>query len=289
MVKIPESLEPKAGEMESIIQEYKLKIAQALEIERNKLKERAETDSSQIIARAREAADRSLAQARQEAQAEADRIIARAREKAEQIARESREKYSAEARQESARVVSETAQIINEAIQRSMTQVKSEFDRAGAKARSRLEREMSRLLTEVNKSVEQTIDEAGRNIQAGFEHLAAAITEVEKKLPLVAGIPERQTVMSSPPITEAARETENTGEREEPETEGTAKLEIESESIEKPETLATEHTEKLEKPQTEPAAGEETNVKAAEVIKTGAPNEADIRLGEGIVLSRLGK
>lgn len=95
MTRVQESPEPTVSGMESIIQEYRARISQALEIESNQLKERAERDSSQIIDRAREEADRVVAQARQEARVESERIITEAKEEA------------AEARQESARIIAE--------------------------------------------------------------------------------------------------------------------------------------------------------------------------------------
>jgi hypothetical protein len=44
---------PKMGETESMIQEYAEKVTQAIEIESKKIREKAEQDSSQIIAKAR--------------------------------------------------------------------------------------------------------------------------------------------------------------------------------------------------------------------------------------------
>lgn len=155
MARVQESLEPTVSITESIFQEYKERISQALEIESKKLKEKAERDSSQIIARAKE--------------------------EAEQIVRDSHEE-AAEARQESARVIREArekaSQILTEAIEHGIKQAQSEFARVVAEARS----QTSQLLIQVSKSVEQVIAETETNIGAEPESIAALIAEAETKL-----------------------------------------------------------------------------------------------------------
>jgi hypothetical protein len=71
---------PHAVETESITQEYLDRIARALEAETSKLKEREEQNRSLVIARAKEEAERAVAEARQQARAETEQAIAGARE-----------------------------------------------------------------------------------------------------------------------------------------------------------------------------------------------------------------
>jgi tetratricopeptide (TPR) repeat protein len=255
MVKALETMYPKVSETGSIIQESLEKVAKVLEMERNKLRDRAEQDSNQVIARAKEEADKIITQARQKAEVESDKLIAKLKEEANQILRESREKASTEARQESARIIGETrektAQIIKEVIEQGVIQAKSEFIRAASEARSRLESEKSKLLT-VTKSIEKVIDETEINIQAGSEHLSASISEIERKL--VNEIPRRETVMTSRQVAEEARKTEF-----------------------------------IEKQVNEQVAGEQVRVKTNEVKKTEGSEDADIRMREGMVLLDSGK
>src|SRR5512137_1512266 len=133
MASVQESLEPKEIETESIIQECATRIRQALETENIKIKETAERDARQIIARAKEAAVKTINQSKQEAEVESARIITRAKEEADNILRVSREE-SAENRQESARIISETrdkvSHIIIEGIEREIAKVQNEFAQA---------------------------------------------------------------------------------------------------------------------------------------------------------------
>jgi len=182
MAKVQESPgEPTNIDAESIFQEYREKLNQALEAESGKLKEKAERDSKLIIAMAREEADKAVAQAKQEAEAESERIIFEAKEEAERIAREYREK-TAEARQESARVLSETrekvSQVITEVIERGTTHARTELDRVASEALS----QTSRILTRLNQSIEQIIGETETNVRAELESLSALVSEAEMKL-----------------------------------------------------------------------------------------------------------
>jgi F0F1-type ATP synthase membrane subunit b/b' len=77
---VQESLKPTINDMENIIQEYRERINQALEIEIDKLKEKAERESNQLIAKAREEAGKLITQAREEAREEADRVTHCSRE-----------------------------------------------------------------------------------------------------------------------------------------------------------------------------------------------------------------
>jgi F0F1-type ATP synthase membrane subunit b/b' len=216
MIKVQESLEPVVSETENIIQEYRDKIRQALEIESGKLKERAERDSSQILTRAKDEAAKVVSQARQDAKAESERLLATANEEAEQITRESREEAS-EARQESARVLSEArekaSQIGAEVIERSTKQAQSEFAKAASEARSKV----SRLLTQVSASVEKIIDETETNLNAELERLAADIVEAETKLkPLSETHDKKAEVNSRRASAEAVMPTAPVGEKTEP-------------------------------------------------------------------------
>jgi tetratricopeptide (TPR) repeat protein len=201
-----ESKDLKTGETGSIIQESLDKFAQALEMETSKLREQAEQDSNQIIAGAREEADRIIAQARQKAEAESNNLIAKTKEETNQILR----KASAEARQESARIISETrektSRIIKEVFEPGVAQAKDELALATSEVRSRLESEKSRLL-EVIKNIEQIIGETETNIKAGSEHLTSVVSETERKLEAINEVPDRETVVDSRQVnTEAIEE-----------------------------------------------------------------------------------
>ncbi len=214
MEKVKDPLEA-ASDTESIIQEYRERLNRALEVEGSKLKERAEQDSKQIIAGAREEADRVVAQAKEEARAESERIIAVARKEAEQTAGKSREE-AAEARRESARIIDEArekaSQIILEAVERAAEHTRGEFARAASEAMSRT----SLLLTGVSKSVEQIIGEAETNIKAELERFATIIDEAEIKRQLLGAIKEKEPEASSKQEAEEAvlPEVSDTGKPE---------------------------------------------------------------------------
>ena len=185
MTKTQELMEPKVNEVESVIQECRERIREALELEGSQLKEKAERDSGQIIARAKEEADKTLAEARQEARLEAERIITAAREESEQMAKESRE--------ESARVINETRkkvlQMITEAMQSSTNRAQSEIARAASEARSKT----SQLLAQVGQSVEQIIGESEKRINAELEHLTNVIEDSATKMPQPREMPTRES------------------------------------------------------------------------------------------------
>jgi tetratricopeptide (TPR) repeat protein len=314
MAKTLELPELRASETGSIIQESLEKVAHALEIERNKLRELAEQDSSQIIARAREEADKIIAQARQDAKVESDKLIAKLKQEAEKIIKESCEKASIEARQESARIIHETrektAQIFTEVIERGITQAKSKFVGAASKARSGLESEKSKLLT-VTKSIEQIIDETETNIQAGIEYLTNVITETERKLQILNEVPHSETVASSQQVSEKAISIEKIIDETETnlqagikqlttvitENERTPQISNEvphSETVVSSQQVSEkakipEHSEKLERQITEQAAGEKARIKTEEVKNPQCSDDADKRMQEGMVLLESGK
>lgn len=170
-----ESMETRIVETESIIQECRQRIKQAIEDESDQLKEEAKLESSRIIAMAEEQADKTISQARQEAGAESERIIAGAKQEARQITRASRE--------QSARVINEAknkaAQIIKEAMECNTAQAQKEIARAAYEARTRT----SELMAQVNQSIEQIIGDTETRIKVEFERLTTVITEVETELP----------------------------------------------------------------------------------------------------------
>jgi vacuolar-type H+-ATPase subunit H len=198
MARVQEPLDSTVTEMERIIQEYRERIVQALETDCSRMKEEAESESNQIIARAQEDAERAVTQARQAARVESERIIAGAKEEAAKITRKSRE----EAQQESARVVSETrektSQIISEAVERSTTQAQSEFARVAAEARS----QAYQLLTQVSKLVEQIIAETETNIKTELERFTTDIVESEMTLRPYNEAPEKEAEINSQQVIE---------------------------------------------------------------------------------------
>jgi F0F1-type ATP synthase membrane subunit b/b' len=175
MAKTQELMDPKVFEVESVIQECRERIQQALELESSQLKEKAERDSSEIIATAKEEADKTIDEARQEAQIESARIIASAKQDAEKMAEESRE--------ESARVINEARkkvlETITEVMQSATAQAQSEITRASSEARTKT----SELLAQAGRSFEEMISETETRLNAEFEHLATVIADTATKLP----------------------------------------------------------------------------------------------------------
>jgi tetratricopeptide (TPR) repeat protein len=199
MVKAWDSINPKVNETGNIIHDTLEKVAQALEMERNKLREQADRDSNQLIAKAREEADNIINQARQKAKFESDNLIAKLKEETNQAVLESRDKALLEAQQKSASVINETIektkQIIKEFFERYVEQAKSEFVQVASDAKSKLENERANMLA-ISKRIEDIIDETEIKIQTRSEHLATAIAETEEKLRAVNEAPHQEAAMS---------------------------------------------------------------------------------------------
>jgi hypothetical protein len=155
MLKVNESREPAVNPTESIIEEYRERIARALEAESIKLKEGAERDSIQIVTKAKE---------------QAEQIVRQSREEAEDI------------RKESARVIDETrekaSQFLNGVIESNMSQAQGEFARAAEEARTKT----SRLLIQFTASAEEIISETDSIIKAELERLSNSIAGAKKKV-----------------------------------------------------------------------------------------------------------
>lgn len=217
MVESQESAELKINETDSIIQESRERIRQALELEGNKLKEKAKQDSAQILAEAKKEADNIVAQARQEAKVQAEQILAKAKEEAEQNTRESRE-IETKARQESAKVIHETrekaSQIITEVIDRGTKQAQSELAQVSSEAKNKT----SQLLAQVSQGIEQIIGEAETNIKAELERLKTTISEAETKPQPLQEAPNKEADTNSQPATaEAVMLATSTAEKTKPE------------------------------------------------------------------------
>jgi vacuolar-type H+-ATPase subunit H len=146
MPKIQEFPGSSIGETENIIQECRERIWQALEVDTNKLREKAEAESRQILNNAGQEAARIMAQATEKARIESEKFIARAKEEAAEIIRQSRAEAE-KAQQELGRLIKER-----------------------------------RLLSEVSQSIEQTIAETETHIKVNFERLAGIIAEAKSTL-----------------------------------------------------------------------------------------------------------
>ena len=199
MVSETELMPLSVGETGSVIKESLEKVAQAIEMESQRLREQAKQESNQIIAMAREEAEEIISQARQEAKVESDKLIAQTQRVGEKIIKESREKACTEARQESERIIGEAREklvrIITEVSEKILPTTKDELARRASETRNKLETKKSELIN-FTKSVEQILDENEANIQTGSECLYAVIDEIKNKLQMIIETTEKELVDS---------------------------------------------------------------------------------------------
>lgn len=139
--------EPKASGADTLIQEYRERIAQALETEKNGLRAQAEKYSSQIIARAEEQSVAMVAAAREEAQ----QIIAASRRQAA----EDSSKRIADAQQEAERLVKEAER------------------RAEDKAREKTKTEAQRIITKAQEEASKTLEQARQEAKTESDKITA--------------------------------------------------------------------------------------------------------------------
>jgi len=260
MAKILTSPESQVGGTGSKIQEYAAKVAQALEMETNKLREQAAQDSHQIISRSKLEADKIITQAKEEARAESDKLIASLKAQAEQILNESREKSAVAARRESDKVLNETwdriAQTITNAIENDIEKAKNDFIRVASEAKSKLENEKSRLMA-VTQNIETIIRENETSIQAGIEHLTVVINETGDKMRSIKRVPDTDTLKTPRPAAEAP--------------------------------VKTIYTVKLKKQETDTSSREDPGVKSEISIKPEAAVDPETLMQEGLSLLSAGK
>jgi F0F1-type ATP synthase membrane subunit b/b' len=160
MTKIFESPEHKVSEAESIIQEYRAKLEKALKIENDKLKERAEQDSTQILAKASEESKAIIESSRREA----EQILKEARDRADE---ESSKKF-ARAQQESERIIREADRLADEKakektkneVQRILAKTREETDKAIAQAKKDAKVESDKIIGKSKEEAEQIAREA---------------------------------------------------------------------------------------------------------------------------------
>ncbi len=207
-----ESNEPKINDLDDAVLKYWDGVQKVLGIESEKLKERVEQDSRQILARAKEEAKRTVdqakqeagleskriiseareeaksiaAQARKEADLESERIIARSKEEAEQAARESREGAYTEGLKELPGVISsineEVSQIITEVIEHSLARLKDDFVRVSSDARSELENRTTRISTQTREIVEEVISQTKTRTNDKSKHSFKITAEPGKEV-----------------------------------------------------------------------------------------------------------
>jgi polyhydroxyalkanoate synthesis regulator phasin len=152
-----------------------------LEKDVKRLKEKAELDSSRIIA-----------QARQEAAAETQRLIEKAREEAGEITRQSSEE-GARARQESAGLMAEAREraqkIISEIVECGTALTQRELARQASEAKNKT----SQLLKQFNQSLAQIMDENENSFKAELDRLSGIISEAEKRLQIETSVKAVET------------------------------------------------------------------------------------------------
>ena len=131
------------GDTESVLDEFKRRIDQAVEKDRDKLKKLAEQESVGIITRAREEADNIVAEANRQAKEETERIVAKAQKEADEI------RQKAE---------SDVAQVLAEATK---------------KARE--------IVTKTEEKICPVLAESGRIVMEAHQKLEKAIAAVEQE------------------------------------------------------------------------------------------------------------
>lgn len=175
MAKALESPEPRLSETENIIQEYRERLEQALKTEKAKLKERAEQDCAQIVARASE---------------ESNAIVVAAREGAEQILKEARARADEEASGKFAQAQQKAEQLIRDAdrlaeekakektkgeVQKLLTKAREEADRTVAQAKKEAKTEADRILASTKEEAEQAAREARARAYADAQQESSKI------------------------------------------------------------------------------------------------------------------
>lgn len=173
MMATPE--QQKTNEAENIFLEYREKLAQALKVENDKLREMAEQDSVQIIARASE---------------EAGSVVATARQEAEKLLKEARNLADAECAGKFAQAQRKTEQLVRDAermaedrakektrieTQRLLAKAKDEADKAGAQALKEAETQSARIMAKSKEESAQLVREAREKAYAEARQTSAQI------------------------------------------------------------------------------------------------------------------
>ncbi|MBN2074532.1 MAG: ATP synthase F0 subunit B, partial [Dehalococcoidales bacterium] len=177
--------DPEISGLDNAALKYWDGVQKAIGIEVEKLKEKVEQDSKQILASAQEEAKRVVEQAKQEAGLESKRIISEAtevaknivsqtrkevrleseqiinksKEDAEQAAKKYREEAYDEALEASSRVIGSInekySRIITEIIERSLLQMKDDFIKVSLESKKDLENSTTRILTQKLEKVKE--------------------------------------------------------------------------------------------------------------------------------------
>ena len=212
-------LQSQVDELEKVLSQYRLGIAQALEKdlekEKARLKELAENQAGQIIAgaqresalitaRAQQQADQTLAQARDQANGKVALLLAEAQQKADQILAAAEDRAKREARD---RVQKELDRITKES--------KEEALKLVAAARQVSEETAGSIITEARKEADRltrkNMDDARREVEA------SAKTTLELKVKAERDIEEirRRAQMEADQITNEARENARKSDKKE--------------------------------------------------------------------------
>jgi vacuolar-type H+-ATPase subunit H len=212
-------LQSQVDELEKVLSQYRLGIAQALEKdlekEKARLKELAENQAGQIIAgaqresalitaRAQQQADQTLAQARDQANGKVALLLAEAQQKADQILAAAEDRAKREARD---RAQKELDRITKES--------KEEALKLVAAARQVSEETAGSIITEARKEADRLtrkyVDDARREVEA------SAKTTLELKVKAERDIEEirRRAQMEADQITNEARENVRKSDKKE--------------------------------------------------------------------------
>ena len=174
------------GEMDTSVDDFTQRIAQAIDGEKKKAKELGEQEASLIIAEARQLAQQITKEAMTKAEEESARYMAELSQKAEQRATVLKEEVRSKAEAESAKIVANSF---------------DEAEQILARAAQAAEQESSKILANSKKEAEQIIGEAaGRaekeanevrsKVQKEFGECARVISEARQKLEQAAKVAE---------------------------------------------------------------------------------------------------
>ncbi|RLC60789.1 MAG: hypothetical protein DRI01_09630 [Chloroflexi bacterium] len=146
-----------AEETLDIFEEYKRKLTEAIEKEKERVRKQAEQESASIIAEAKQKAQQIAEETIREAEKESAGILAKSRELAEET-------------------ISEAERFVE-----AMTKIKQEMEQEIEKATEKVRQEGD-IVTETIHKAEKTIGEARDKLKDEFEESVNVITEIRHKL-----------------------------------------------------------------------------------------------------------
>lgn len=190
--------------IESIVEEFRQRISQSVENDRNKLRELAEQESTSIIAEAKKKAnsevEKILAEAKQKAIQTVNEADKRIKDEAKQKTKREQERIIQVAKEEAETLVTKAQQMAEEEAKRIVTESRKEADRQRDKLIAEAESEAKRkaesdavqvlaeardkaqkLVAETKNKVHAVLAESGRIVMEAHKALEQTIEAVEKE------------------------------------------------------------------------------------------------------------